>query len=100
MKQAMEFLLITILWIVAIILWATIDFGYLLYVLAGLHFVETLLIGVHTGLKFGKGLLKSIIMSMLFGYTWWLPLRKQMKEETFTSNDFMRRDTDFVKEAE
>ena len=99
MKQLFQFVLTIFLWIISIYLWATKKFTYLLYALAGLHFIETLLIGVKTGLKYGKNLFYSILMTMTFGFTWWLPLHKQIKAETLTDDDFIRRDTDFVKGA-
>jgi hypothetical protein len=33
---------------------------------------------------------------MTFGFTWWLPLKKQMEAETFTDADFVRTDHDFT----
>ena len=55
-----------------------------------IHFIELLIIGFRTGKEYGINAGKSILMCMLFGYNWWLPLRKQMKSETFTDLDFVR----------
>lgn len=94
MKQFIEFTLIVVLWIASVVLWATKKCRWLLIALAGLHLAETMLIGVKTGVKYGKGAVYSAFMSMAFGFTWWLPLHKQMKAETLTDDDFIRRATD------
>jgi hypothetical protein len=62
--------------------------------IAVLHFMETILIGVKTGVKYGKNTVYSIFMTLVFGFTWWLPLHKQMREETLTDDDFVRRPSD------
>lgn len=97
MKQLFDFVVTIILWIVSFYLWITKKSVYLLYALAGCHLIETVFIGVKTGLKYGKNLYYSIFMTMIFGFTWWLPLRKQIKAETFTDDDFLRKNSDFVK---
>jgi hypothetical protein len=90
MKTVFNYLLTLILWFVAFILWISISFPYLFYLLITLHFVELILIGFRTGREYGVSTRKSILMCMLYGYTWWLPLRRQMKDETFTDQDFIR----------
>lgn len=90
MKKVFSYLITLLLWLVAIILWATLSFPYLFYLLAVLHFVELIFIGLRTGREYGVSTGKSILMCMLYGYNWWLPLRRQMKVETFTDQDFIR----------
>ena len=90
MKKVFSYIITLLLWLVAIILWATLSFPYLFYLLAVLHFVELIFIGLRTGREYGVSTGKSILMCMLYGYNWWLPLRRQMKVETFTDQDFIR----------
>ena len=90
MKTIINYALTLLLWIAAIIIWAALSFPNLLFFLLALHFIELLIIGFRTGKEYGINAGKSILMCMLFGYNWWLPLRKQMKSETFTDLDFVR----------
>lgn len=64
--------------------------------LFGLHFVELLTIGYKTGMEFGKKKGETIASTLCFGFLWWLPLKKQMKAETFTDADFVRHADDIV----
>lgn len=61
-----------------------------------LHFFELITIGFKTGKEFGKKAGETIASCLCFGFLWWLPLRRQMKKETFTDDDFIRRDDDIV----
>ena len=90
MKTIINYALTLLLWIAAIVLWAALSFPYLFIFLLALHFVELIIVGFKTGQKYGVSAGKSILMCMLFGFNWWLPLRKQMKRETFTDLDFVR----------
>jgi hypothetical protein len=81
MKQLIQYFIAIILWIAAIILWATGVTFWLLGVLLILHFVELLLIGYRTGRKYGLSVIRTIIFCMLYGYLWWLPIRRKMKED-------------------
>jgi hypothetical protein len=90
MKRIINYLFALILWLVSIVLWISLSFPYLFYLLFGLHFVELIATGFRTGIAYGVSAGKSILMCMLFGYLWWLPLRQQMKSETFTDLDFAR----------
>jgi peptidoglycan biosynthesis protein MviN/MurJ (putative lipid II flippase) len=90
MKQIINYAITLLLWGVAIALLASRIFPYLFWFLLVLHFVELIVIGLNTGRKYGVSAIKSVIMCMLYGYNWWLPLHKQMKVETFTDADFVR----------
>ncbi|MBB6215866.1 hypothetical protein HNQ80_001957 [Anaerosolibacter carboniphilus] len=87
MKQWINYFLNIILWIISVILWVT-GFPYLCWFLLGLHFVELVVVGWRTGRTFGVPPLVSVIMCMIYGYNWWLPLRKKIKEDTLTDVDF------------
>ena len=90
MKRTINYVITLVLWVVAIVLWANGSFPYLCWFLLVLHFVELVVIGFKTGQQYGVSAGKSILLCMLYGYNWWLPLRKQMKAETFTDADFIR----------
>jgi hypothetical protein len=92
MKQTINYAVTLVLWGIAIILWTGASFPYLFWLLLALHLVELLVTGFKTGREYGVSAGKSVLMCMLFGYTWWLPLRRQMKAETFSSADFIRED--------
>lgn len=98
MFQFLEFVGCIVLWIIGTV--RTITKKKPLFVLAlfGLHLFETVTIGVKTGLKYGKTLPESIANCLCFGFTWWLPLKQQMKEETFTDEDFVRTPDDCIVE--
>ena len=52
-----------------------------LFFIVALHFVEFFVIGKKTGDAVGMPVLSAFIVCMLFGFTWWLPLRKQLKKK-------------------
>ena len=61
-----------------------------------LHLWELLTVGLKTGREFGEKDSVSIASCLCFGFLWWLPLKRQMKKETFTDDDFIRREDDIV----
>ena len=89
MKQLIQYFIAIILWIVAIILWAAGVTFWLFGALLILHFIELLVIGYRTGRKFGASVIGSIIFCMLFGYLWWLPIRRKMNEDELSEADFI-----------
>lgn len=96
MVQAIQYLGCGILWIASAILTIVKKNPIGLIILAAMHGTEAVVVGVKTGLEYGKKLAYSIVMCMTFGFTWWLPLKKQMKSETFTDADFVRTEHDFT----
>jgi hypothetical protein len=90
MKQLIHYAITLVLWVVSMVLWANWAFPYLCLLLLAMHFVELLAVGLRTGRKYGLSTGTSLGMCMLFGFSWWLPLQKQMKAETFTNLDFAR----------
>lgn len=68
-----------LLWIGAILLSAFSGWHWLLIGLFLLHLAELFLIGIKTGRKTGMPAWKSTLFCMLFGFIWWLPLRRQLK---------------------
>ncbi len=66
----------------------------IVYFLFFLHLFELLVVGFKTGVKFGYSKLETVINCIFYGFTWWLPLKKQIKKETFTDKDFVRTPND------
>ncbi len=74
--------IITILiWIVSIYLWAAKGMFYIAAAVFALHFAEIFLKGIPIGIKSGKSKLYSTIMTLIFGFTWWLPVQKEMESK-------------------
>ncbi len=88
MIQALEYLGCGILWVGSMILTIVKKNPIGIIILTLMHGTECFLIGVKTGLEYGKKLPYCIVMCMTFGFTWWLPLKQQMAAETFTEKDF------------
>ena len=89
MKQLIGYFITLLLWILSIILWAVEAFPWLFAALFLLHFAELLLIGYRTGKTMNKTPAQSIAMCLLFGFNWWLPLRRTMKADDLTDADFI-----------
>jgi len=89
MKQLISYLLTIILWIISVILAISNSFPWLLIFLIALHFVELIVIGFRTGRLNGTTAIKSILMCMIFGFFWWLPLKKLMSEDELKEQDFI-----------
>jgi cytochrome c biogenesis protein CcdA len=89
MKQLLRYFLVILLWIAAVVLWAAGVTFWVFVAIATLHAAELLIIGFRTGREYGVPAVRSIILCLLFGYVWWLPIRKTMKSEDFTAADFI-----------
>ena len=70
-----------VLYVGTVILGILTGMWWPLFFLAALHFVEYFVIGKKTGDAAGMTVVVSFITCMLFGFTWWLPLRKQQKQK-------------------
>lgn len=89
MKQLLQYFLAILLWIAAIVLWATGVTFWLFGALLLLHVTELFAIGYRTGKKYGCSTLRTVVLCLLFGYLWWLPLRRKMQADEFTDADFV-----------
>lgn len=89
MKQLLQYFLVILLWIAAVVLWAAGVTFWLFGALAILHTAELLIIGWRTGKQFGTPPARTIILCLLFGYIWWLPVRHKMQADEFTEADFI-----------
>ena len=77
-KDVITYILTILIWISSIVLWLTKGWWYITVFLLILHLIETIIIGVKTGRENDKGTGYSILMSMVFGITWWRPLRRKV----------------------
>jgi hypothetical protein len=92
MKKIVSYAFVFLLWSLSILAWAIWQFSIPFLVILVLHVIETITVGISTGIRYGKSIGESGAMCMIFGSAWWLPLRKQMKLETFTDADFLWKD--------
>lgn len=67
-----------IIWIVGFILWFAKGWWYVCGVVLAMHLVEVFVKGLSVGKKAGKSVPFSILMTLVFGYTWWLPLQRKL----------------------
>lgn len=96
MIQTLQYIGCGILWIGSMVLTIVKKNPIGLAILSIMHGTEYVLVGKKTGEEYGKKFFYSLVMCMTFGFTWWLPLRQQMKAETLTDEDFVRTDHDFT----
>lgn len=80
--QIFGYALVVLIWIGALLMTLLAGQPWLLIGLAALHLAELLLIGYRTGKSVGVSAWKGICMCMLFGFVWWLPMRRQLKCDT------------------
>jgi hypothetical protein len=78
MKDKIQQILCVVLYAAAIYLWAAKGFWYLFAFLFLLHFTELLIKGWNVGKRAGKSAPVTIVMTLVCGYTWWLPLEKSL----------------------
>lgn len=76
--QRTGYALVILLWIAAILLAILVPWPWLMLVLSVVHFVELIVIGYRTGKRAGHGGPWCIIMCMVFGLVWWLPIKRQL----------------------
>lgn len=88
MRKIITYTLTIILWIVLIIL-AFKGMVYPIIALLVLHFAELLFAGLSIGREFGCSVLRCVVMCMLFGFLWWLPIKRIIAEDTLSDDDFI-----------
>jgi len=81
MKDRINQILTLLIWAAAIILWTAAGWWYLTAFLFLLHFAEIFAKGMSVGKKAGKSPAESFFMTLVFGFTWWLPLEKKTGEQ-------------------
>jgi hypothetical protein len=76
MKDKIQQAICFLLYIIAVYLWVSHKFWYLFAGLLSLHFIELLVKGWPVGKRAGKPAFVTIVMTLICGFTWWLPLEK------------------------
>ncbi|MBB6479629.1 hypothetical protein [Spirochaeta isovalerica] len=71
--------LVLLTWGAASLLWIFGGIGIPFLLLALLHGAEIFSIGLKTGRENDIPPLKSALLTFIFGFTWWLPLRRKEK---------------------
>lgn len=72
-------ILVLLTWAAAAALWIFKGVWFVMLILILLHGAEIFAIGLKTGREKDIPPLKSAILTFLFGFTWWLPLRNKQK---------------------
>lgn len=72
--EYIDYALVIILWIAGAVL-TILNFPWITLGIFFLHLFETITIGIRTGHRAGEGLLYSAVMCMMFGFTWWVPVK-------------------------
>lgn len=63
-----------LLWVLSLYLMLGMDFWLLFGFILALHVLEVFLQGYKKGIKAGYSGIYSVIMTLIFGFTWWLYL--------------------------
>jgi len=67
------------LWLLAIALGVVDSLWLPCSLIFSIHFVEVFVKGIPVGRKAGLGIGRSILLTLVFGFTWWLPLERRIK---------------------
>jgi hypothetical protein len=94
MLQLLGYVSVTVLWIIGETVTILKKNPVIIIAVTVLHACEAALVGIKTGLRYGEKFLYSLVMCLMFGFIWWLPLARQIKRETFSDSDFIRKPTD------
>ncbi len=79
-KERMERISALGFWAIGIAMWAVKGWWYVCAAVFALHFVELFVKGLAVGKRAGKPLAETVAMTLTFGYTWWLPLDRRIRE--------------------
>lgn len=90
--QLTAYLFATILWLAGGYLAWRLAWPWLLIGLFTLHLLELIAVGYRTGGASGISGAKSILMCMLFGFLWWLPIRRQQTVKDTANSALGRND--------
>lgn len=72
--EYVDYALVIILWVIGAVL-TILGFPWITLGIVGLHAFETVTIGIKAGHDAGEKFLYSVAMCMMFGFTWWVPLK-------------------------
>lgn len=74
------YVIMVLVWILAVVLAAAASWWYLLLALAAIDLVEYLAAGLWIGRKAGTNAALNLIMSLLFGFVWWISLKRRSEQ--------------------
>ncbi len=69
-----------VLWGAGLYLWIEHNWWYLFVILAALHVIEAVTVGPKVGKEHDRSYLISFLTTLVFGFTWWVPLRNGIIE--------------------
>jgi hypothetical protein len=68
-------------WAIAFIVWAVLGWWFIPAFLVLLHTVEVFLKGIPIGKKAGIKTWEAVLMTLIFGYAWWIPVGKGIAQK-------------------
>ncbi|MGM0431409.1 MAG: hypothetical protein ACQEQU_01705 [Spirochaetota bacterium] len=74
------YVIMILLWAVAIIVQISWSWWYLLVLLLAVNVLEYLFVGLWVGKKTGTNPWGNFLMCLVFGFVWWLPLRRAVRD--------------------
>lgn len=80
--EYVDYALVIILWVIGAVL-TILGFPWITLGIVAMHFTELVTIGLKAGKNGGEGILYSIAMCMMFGFTWWIPLKMKTNQFKF-----------------
>ena len=80
--EYVDYALVIILWVIGAVL-TILGFPWITLGIVAMHFTELVTIGLKAGKNGGEGVLYSIAMCMMFGFTWWVPLKMKTNQFKF-----------------
>lgn len=80
--EYVDYALVIALWVIGAVL-TILGFPWITLGIVAMHFTELVTIGLKAGIKGGEGVLYSIAMCMMFGFTWWVPLKVRTNQFDF-----------------
>lgn len=80
--EYVDYALVIILWVIGAVL-TILGFPWITLGIVAMHFTELVTIGLKAGKNSGEGILYSIAMCMMFGFTWWIPLKMKTNQFKF-----------------
>lgn len=89
MKDKIQQAFCIVLYAVAIYLWAANSFWYLFVGIVLLHSIELFTKSWEIGKRAGKSAFETIVMTLLFGFTWWLPLEKSLTNKNGEEKNYV-----------
>ena len=80
--EYVDYALVIILWVIGAVL-TILGFPWITLGIVAMPFTELVTIGLKAGKAGGEGTLYSIAMCMMFGFTWWVPLKMKTNQFKF-----------------